>query len=127
MKCLECALKYIGHTGRKLNIRYKEHIHAISSNDSNSGYLHHMLNVGHTYGTTTDTMDIKKENKGKYLNTLEKYYFYRINTDNLHMNDTYIDTHNPIFDTLHEFYARWQHTHSQSCYPSKSRISYTEH
>jgi hypothetical protein len=26
------------------------------------------------------------------------------------MNDIYIDTYNPIFETLHEFYTKQQHT-----------------
>jgi hypothetical protein len=66
-----------------------------------------MLNMGHTYGTITDTMDIRKTGKkGKHLNTLEKYRIYKISKDNLHMNDTYIDTYNPIFETLYELYAR---------------------
>jgi hypothetical protein len=40
--------------------------------------------------------------KGKYLNTLEKCHIYKVSTDNLNVNDTDIDTHNPIFETLHE-------------------------
>jgi hypothetical protein len=82
---------------------YKEHIQAIRINNSNSGYSNHMLNTGHAYGTITDTMDIiKTGRKGKHLNTLEKYHICRISKDNLHMNDTYIDT----YETLHELYTR---------------------
>jgi hypothetical protein len=53
-------------------IRYKDHIQAISSNNSNSGYSNHILNTGHTYGPVTDTMDvIRTGRKGRQLNTLE--------------------------------------------------------
>jgi hypothetical protein len=84
--------------GQTFNIRYKEHIHDIRSNNSKSGYLNHILNTGHTYGTIYDTMDvIAMGRKGKHLNTLERYHIYKISKDNIHMNDTYIDTHNPIF------------------------------
>jgi hypothetical protein len=48
--------------------------------------------------------------KGKYLNTLEKYHIYKVSKDNLNMNDTHIDKHNPIFETLHEIYTRQQNT-----------------
>jgi hypothetical protein len=107
MKCLDCPLKYIGQTGRTLNIRYKEHIHAIRSSNSNSVYSNHILNTGYTYGTIMDTMDIiKTGTKGKHLNTLEKYHIYRISKNNLHMNDTHINTYNPIFETMHELYTR---------------------
>jgi hypothetical protein len=63
MKCLDCPLKYIGQTGRTFNIRYKEHIQAISKNNSNSGYSNHILNIGHTYGMIANTMDIIKDGK----------------------------------------------------------------
>jgi hypothetical protein len=107
MKCLDCPLKYFGKKGRTFNIRYKEHIQAIRKNSSNSGYSNHILNTGHTYGTITDTMEIVKTGKkGRHLNTLEKYHIYRISEDNLHMNDTYIDIHNPIFETLSELNTR---------------------
>jgi hypothetical protein len=46
---------------------------------------------------------IRTHKKGKHLNTLEKYHIYnKISKNNLHMNDTNIDTHNPIFRTLQE-------------------------
>jgi hypothetical protein len=107
MKCLECPLKYVGQTGRTLNARYKEHIHAIRSNDGNSRHSNHILNTGHTYGTVTDTMDvIRTRRKGRHLNTLERYHIYEISTNGLHMNDTHIEAHNPIFQTVRELYDR---------------------
>jgi hypothetical protein len=75
--------------------------------NSNSGYSSHILNTGHTYGSITDTMDvISTGKKGRYLNTLEKYHFYKININNLHMNDTHVNVHNPIFQIIHEIYDR---------------------
>jgi hypothetical protein len=43
--------------------------------------------------------------KGKYLNALEKYHIYKINKKNIHMTDTNIDIHNPIFEDLHKIYT----------------------
>jgi hypothetical protein len=107
MKCLDCPLKYIGQTGRTFDIRYKEHIHAIRKNNGNSGYSNHILDTGHTYGTMTDTMDIIKTGRqGRHLNTLEKYHSHRISKNILHMNDTYVDTHTPIFEILYELNTR---------------------
>jgi hypothetical protein len=40
--------------------------------------------------------------KGKPLNTLEKYHIYKISENNLHMNGTNIDTYKPVFRTLQE-------------------------
>jgi hypothetical protein len=59
MKCLDSPLKYIGQTGRILNIRYKEHIHA-TTNNCNCGYSYYILNTRYIYGAITDTMDIIK-------------------------------------------------------------------
>jgi hypothetical protein len=40
--------------------------------------LKYILSTGHTYGSITDTMIIKTEKGGKYLNTLEKDHIYKI-------------------------------------------------
>jgi hypothetical protein len=45
-----------------------------------------------------DILQIAK--KGKYINKLEKFYIYKTTKQNLQLNDTYTDIHNPIFDTL---------------------------
>jgi hypothetical protein len=101
MKCLNCSLKYTGQTGRTFNIKYKEHIHAIRNNNTNTGYSKHILDTGHTYGTINDTMYIvKKGTKGNHLNTLEKYHIHKISKSNLHMNETNDEAYNPIFETL---------------------------
>jgi hypothetical protein len=63
MKFLDCPLRYIGQMGRAFHSRYKEHIQAIRSNNSISGYSNHILNMEHTYGNITDTMDIIKTEK----------------------------------------------------------------
>jgi hypothetical protein len=102
LKCMDCPLKYVGQTGRTFNTRYKEQIHYIITNNSNTGYANHILYTGHSYGTITDTMEVMKtEWKGRYLKTLERYYIYEISKDNLHMNDTNVATHNLIFKALH--------------------------
>jgi hypothetical protein len=48
MKYLGCPLKYIGQTGRTFHTRYKEHIHAVRNNNSNSGYSNHILKTQDT-------------------------------------------------------------------------------
>jgi hypothetical protein len=101
MKCMGCPLNYVQQTGRYFKTRYKEYIQAIRNNNSNLGYSKHILNTGHAYGSITNIMDIiKTDEDGRDLNTLERYHIYKISKGRLHMNDTYIDTHNPIFETL---------------------------
>jgi hypothetical protein len=70
MKCMDCPQKYIGQRGRT-------YIQAIRNNNDNSGYPNHILNTGHAYGSVTDILKIIKiEEKGKHLDTLEKYHKY---------------------------------------------------
>jgi hypothetical protein len=64
------------------------------------------------YGSIADTMKIlKTEKKGKHLNTLEKYHIYKTSKEGLQMNDTYIDTHNPIFEMIREINDRQRQKH----------------
>jgi hypothetical protein len=73
------------------------HFQVIRDINSNSGYSNHILNTGHKYGTITDIMDtIRTLREGKHLNTLENYYIYKARRDNLQINVTRTDTHNPI-------------------------------
>jgi hypothetical protein len=91
----------MGQAGRELHTRYKEYIQPIRSKNGNSGYSNHILNTGHTYGNITDTMDIvRTEKKGNHMISLEQYHIHTISKNKLHMKDTYIDTHNPIFEVL---------------------------
>jgi hypothetical protein len=54
-----------------------------------------------------DTMDvIRIGRKSRHLNTLERYHIYKAYKNSLHMNDIYIEAHNPIFQTVHELCDR---------------------
>jgi hypothetical protein len=93
-------------TGRNFRARYKEHIQAIRSNKANSKYTQHILNT-HTalWKTQWTSYILKKEKKGPLMNTLECFHIYNLSKDNLQMNDTYADTHNPIFNLIKEYYT----------------------
>jgi hypothetical protein len=65
------------------------------------------VNWGSYTGETDGLVDMpvkeqRTHRKGKHLNTLEKYYIYKVSKDNLQMNDT----NNPIFKTLQETNTR---------------------
>jgi hypothetical protein len=87
-------------TGRTFKVRYREHINAIWTNKQNSKFTQHILENGHTYNTMDQTMEVLHiEKKGPKFNILERLYIYDL-TKGLQMNDTFTDTHNPIFDIL---------------------------
>jgi hypothetical protein len=107
LKCLDCPLNYVGQTGRMFNVRYREHIHAMRTNNSNSGYSNHISATRHAYGTIKDTMDvIKTGRKGRHLSRSEKFHIYKISRNSLHMNDTHIEAHNPIFQAVLELHNK---------------------
>jgi hypothetical protein len=102
LQCSQCPLKYIGQTGRTFRVRYREHINAIRTNkQQNSKFAQHILETGHTYNTIDQSMKLLHiEKKGPKLNTLGRFYICDLTKKSLQMNDTFTDTHNPIFDTL---------------------------
>jgi hypothetical protein len=63
-----------------------------------------ILDTQHTNGTMENAMDILHiERRGPLMNTLERFHIYSFSKENLQMNDTYADTHNPI-------HTQWQQT-----------------
>jgi hypothetical protein len=104
LKCMDCPQYYIGQTGRTFNIRYKEHIRDIRNNNDNIGYAQNILNNKHEYGNIQDTMDILQvTQKGRLMDTIEKYYIYKANREGITLNDTHTNNKNPIFETIYNY------------------------
>jgi hypothetical protein len=54
-----------------------------------------------TYGCIEDTMTVLHTiNKGAHMNTSEKFHIYIITKQGMHLNYTFADMTNPIFNTL---------------------------
>jgi hypothetical protein len=84
MNCLDCPLNYVGLRGRVFRNRYQEYLQAIGNNNSKSGYLKHIKNIGHNYGTITNITDmIRTHIKGRHLNVLKKCHMHQISKDSL--------------------------------------------
>jgi hypothetical protein len=79
LQCQTYLCKYIGQTGRTFHTRYRENIQNIRNNKRNTGFSHHILNTGHSYGSIEDTMTIlKTAKKGQYMKSLENYFIQKI-------------------------------------------------
>jgi hypothetical protein len=64
----------------KIAISYKEHIRCIKYTNSKSAYANHILQNNHEYGPIEQSMELlKKENKGRKMNTWENYCIQKIN------------------------------------------------
>jgi hypothetical protein len=100
-KFQNCPGGYIGQTGRNFKTRYKSHIQDIRNNKNETGFLHHILNTGHSYNKIENTLKILNiQDKGPYLNTLEKFRIYKTKKTGILLNDNYADIYNPIFELI---------------------------
>jgi SNF2 family DNA or RNA helicase len=62
----------------------------------------HWIHIRNHYGHHGNNKTREKVQMFKHIRKIPYSKNYR---KNLHMNNTYIDTHNPIFETLHNLYA----------------------
>ena len=71
LKCNTCNKVYVGQSGRAIDIRFKEHIRYIRSNNSTSAYAAHILENRHGHGTKENTLQLLKPcRKGKHMDLL---------------------------------------------------------
>jgi hypothetical protein len=77
LTCSNCKKTYTGQTGRDFEKRYKEHLQAYKYNPQNSKFAQHVTESGHRFGKKPNILKIKFiGKKGKYLDTMEKFYIY---------------------------------------------------
>jgi hypothetical protein len=101
LKCQDCSDIYVGQSGRSFTVRYKEHIQDIKTSKSKTGFSQYILNTGHAYNTMENTMKILNlQEKGQYLNTLERSHIYKTKISGGLLNDNNIHTYNPVFEAI---------------------------
>jgi hypothetical protein len=98
-------MKYIGPTGGTFQARFKEHIQDIRTNRPNSKFAQHILNPGHAFNTTDQTMKVLHTGKkGHKLNPLERFEIYSLAEKAVQLNGTRTEIHNHIFDVVIKAY-----------------------
>jgi hypothetical protein len=101
LKCPTCDMKYTGQTGRPFKTRFKEHMRDFKYNNQKSKFAQHLLDSQHSIGKMENIMDIMHiMNKGKMMDTVEKYYIYKETKINNQINDRLTIQPNIIFDTI---------------------------
>jgi len=82
LKCNTCDNVYGGQSGRSINVRHKEHIRYVRTNNPLSAYALHVLQNRHEYGKIEDTFQLLKTcRKGTRMNCWKPYTCrYSINT-----------------------------------------------
>jgi len=72
---LKCNGVYVRQSGRAINVRYKEQIRSIWTNNSTSSYATHILENRHGYGTKENTLQLLKAcRKGTRMDCSEALY-----------------------------------------------------
>jgi hypothetical protein len=52
---------------------------------------------------------VRRARKGKFLNSLEKYYIFLASTQEIHMNEFNVDHSNPIYETMYQKLKKYPH------------------
>jgi hypothetical protein len=101
LTCPDFHMKYVGQTGRSFKIRFAEHFRDYKYNTNKSKFAQHLLDNKHYIGPIDDIMKILyRTNKGKLMDTMERYHIYKETQLNNHINDKNTIKPNIIFETL---------------------------
>jgi transposase-like protein len=99
--CPDCNMKYVGQTGSSFRKRYNEHFHDFKYNTRKSSFATHLLDNNHSMGPIGEVMDVlHTTRKGKYMDTVEKFYIYKETWKNNQINDKNTVKPNAIFEVL---------------------------
>jgi hypothetical protein len=94
-------MKYIGQTGESFRTRFSEHFRDYKHNIKKSKFAQRLLNSGHSIGPIEDIMSIiYTTNKGRLMNTIERFYIHKETHRNNQINDKNTIKPSFIFDML---------------------------
>jgi hypothetical protein len=99
LQCKACNTyiirRNVGHTGRTLTIRHREHTRYIRTNNPASAYALHILNNRHEYGNPQHTIQLLRTyDGGKLMKGWESFYMQKLQQldllidENKHKNPT---------------------------------------
>jgi hypothetical protein len=107
LTCPDCNMKYIGQTGRPFHVRFHEHFRDFKHNNNKSKFAMHLLENKHSIGHISDMKILYTTTKGRFMDTVEKFYIYKETHKNNQINDKNTVRPNAIFDTIvHELSGR---------------------
>ena len=98
LQCETCNKSYVGQTGRSIEIRHRERIRYVKTNNSISAHALHIPNNRHlyVYGNPEQTMQsLKTCSKGKKMNCLESFYMQVLQQQDLLIDEQKVSEPNP--------------------------------
>jgi len=101
LTCPTCNKKYVRQPGWPFHVRFIEHFRDYKYANNKSKFAQHLLEEGHSFGPIDELMDtIHLANKGRMLDTLERFYIYKETQRNSQINDKLTVRSNTIFEAL---------------------------
>jgi hypothetical protein len=99
LKCNTCNGVYVGQSGRAINVRYKEHIPYIRTNNPKSAYATHILDNWHEYGTEKNTLQLLQAcQKGARMGCWEALYIQALHQRKALTTEQQVNGTNPLFE-----------------------------
>jgi hypothetical protein len=93
-------MKHIGQTESPFKVRLLEHLRDFKYENKKSKFAQHLLENRHSIGPIEGIMKtVHITNKGRMMDTLERYYTFRETKLNNQINDKLIIQPNIIFET----------------------------
>ena len=101
LTCPNCKTKYVGQTRRSFCTRYSEHFWDFKHANYKSKYAQHLLENNHSIGPIDSIMEVlHPTSKGKLMDTIQRFYIYKITQENIQINDKNTSKPNIIFDMI---------------------------
>jgi len=101
LECPPCNKIYTGQTGQPFRVRFRKHYNDYKNANNRSKFAQHVIEEGHSFGPMNDVMKIvHAAEKGRMLDTLERFYIYRETKYGNKINDKLTVQSNPTFETL---------------------------
>jgi len=87
--------------GRPFKVRFQEHLRDFKYGNNKSKFAQHLLENRRAIGPMDNIMDIIHiTNKGKMMDTLERFYIYKETKSNKQINDKLTVKATAIFQTV---------------------------
>ena len=101
LTCPTCNMKYAGQTGRSFKVRFHEHFRDFRYGNRKSKFATHLLDNRHSIGPLESVMEtLHVTNKGRMMDTLERFYIFRETKLNNQINDKLTVKPNIVFETI---------------------------
>jgi hypothetical protein len=90
---------YVGQAGMAINVRYKEHIRYIRTNNPKSAYATHILENRHEYGTRESILQLLQAcQKETRMDWWEAFYIQALHQQKVLNTEQQINDANPLFE-----------------------------